>query len=83
MAKVECNVDILKQLAQIIADLDPRFEILPGTTHMKSDIKKANCNEAVQTHRSRNDSDRQGIGTLNSQEAVLTASNQFSQEIIL
>jgi alkyl sulfatase BDS1-like metallo-beta-lactamase superfamily hydrolase len=45
-AKVQGNVGILKQLAALMVDFDPRFEIMPGTK-LRTEIAKRNPYEAV------------------------------------
>ena len=37
-AKVEGDASILKQLASIMVEFDPRFEIMPGTKDKKPEV---------------------------------------------
>lgn len=46
-AKVQGDVGILKQLASLFVDFDPRFEIMPGTKARDSKVAKAKDYEAV------------------------------------
>ena len=46
-AKVEGNAGILKQLASMMVDFDPRFEIMPGTKARNVELVKADPYEAV------------------------------------
>ena len=46
-AKVEGNPGILKQLAAMMVEFDPRFEIMPGTKAKATEVAKADPYEAV------------------------------------
>jgi alkyl sulfatase BDS1-like metallo-beta-lactamase superfamily hydrolase len=46
-AKVEGDAGILKQLASLMVDFDPRFEIMPGTKARGAPVAKADPYEAV------------------------------------
>lgn len=46
-AKVQGNVNVLKQLASTMAEFDPRFEIMPGTKAAPSPVAKADPYQAV------------------------------------
>lgn len=47
MAKIEGDVGILKQLAAMMVDFDPRFEIMPGTKARNASVVHADGYEAV------------------------------------
>jgi alkyl sulfatase BDS1-like metallo-beta-lactamase superfamily hydrolase len=46
-AKVQGNVAILKQLASLMVDFDPRFEIMPGTKAATAKVAQADPYQAV------------------------------------
>ena len=46
-AKVQGDVNILKQLASTMVDFDPRFEIMPGTKAAGAKVAHAGDYEAV------------------------------------
>ena len=46
-AKVEGDAGILKQLASMMVDFDPRFEIMPGTKAREAEVVHADPYEAV------------------------------------
>jgi alkyl sulfatase BDS1-like metallo-beta-lactamase superfamily hydrolase len=46
-AKAQGNIGILKQLAAMFVDFDPRFEVMPGTKATATKIAAANDYEAV------------------------------------
>jgi len=46
-AKVEGNVGVLAQLASTMVDFDPRFEIMPGTKAMNTQLAHADPYEAI------------------------------------
>ena len=47
VAKVEGNAGILGQLASIMVDFDPSFEIMPGTKVMGAQVAHADPYQAV------------------------------------
>ena len=46
-AKVQGDVNILKQLASTLVDFDPRFEIMPGTKARDAKVAAAKDYEAI------------------------------------
>ena len=46
-AKVQGDVNILKQLAATFVDFDPRFEIMPGTKARDAKVATAKDYEAI------------------------------------